>query len=115
MKKVVVLAFRGEKSCFLHALLNVIDMNEKGFDVKLIMEGQSPKLLSEITKKEDKLFSFYNEVKSKGLISAVCKGCANMMSTLEIAEKEGLPIVGDMKNHVSLAKYIEEGYEIITF
>jgi hypothetical protein len=38
-----------------------------------------------------------------------------MLGTLEIAEKEKLPIIGDMKNHVSLARYIEEGYEIVTF
>jgi hypothetical protein len=115
MKKIAVLAFRGEKSCFMHALLNVVDMNDRGFDVTLIMEGQSLKLLSEITKKEDKLFSLYNTVKTKGLISAVCRGCAKMLGTLEIAEKEKSPVIGDMKNHVSLARYIEEGYEIVTF
>jgi len=37
------------------------------------------------------------------------------MGVLEIAEKEKFPVIGDMKNHVSLASYIEKGYEIITF
>ncbi len=115
MKKIAVLAFRGEKSCFMHALLNVVDMNDRGFNVTMIMEGQSLKLLSEITKKEDKLFSLYSIVKTKGLISAVCRGCAKMLDVLEIAEKEKLPVIGDMKNHVSVARYIEEGYEIVTF
>jgi hypothetical protein len=38
-----------------------------------------------------------------------------MMGVLDIVEKEGLPLNGDMRNHVPLAPYVERGAEIITF
>lgn len=38
-----------------------------------------------------------------------------MMGVLEIVEEEGLPLNGDMRNHVPLAPYVERGAEIITF
>ncbi|HQN27380.1 MAG TPA: hypothetical protein PLT43_02430 [Mesotoga sp.] len=114
-KEVLILAFEGKKPCFLHALLNALDMHEKGFDVSVVLEGQSPSLLKEITLESDPLFPLYNKAKSKGLIKAVCYGCSKMMGALEIAEREGLPLNGDMSNHVPLAPYIDRGATVITF
>ena len=37
-KKVAIFAFNGKPMCFVHALLNTLDMKEKGYDVKLIIE-----------------------------------------------------------------------------
>ena len=35
MRKFVLFAFNGELMCFIHVLLNALDMQEKGFDVKI--------------------------------------------------------------------------------
>jgi hypothetical protein len=37
------------------------------------------------------------------------------MGSLDSAKEQGLTIVGDMMGHPSLAQYIDDGYEIITF
>ncbi|MDD2334107.1 MAG: hypothetical protein PHD38_06875 [Mesotoga sp.] len=113
--EVLILAFEGKKSCFLHALLNALDMFEKGFAVSVVMEGESPSLMKEITNEKDPVHEIYIEAKKRGLIKAVCYGCSKMMGVLEIVEKEGLPLNGDMRNHVPLATYVERGAEIITF
>ncbi|KUK90110.1 MAG: hypothetical protein XE02_0695 [Mesotoga infera] len=55
--EVLILAFEGRKSCFLHALLNALDMSEKGFAVSVVMEGESPGLMKEITNEKDADFS----------------------------------------------------------
>ena len=39
-RKIAVFAFEGELLCFGHALINAINFKEKGYDVKLIMEGE---------------------------------------------------------------------------
>ena len=33
MKKVVLFAFNGDFMCFIHVLLNALDMHEKGYEV----------------------------------------------------------------------------------
>lgn len=114
-KKVAFLSFKGEQSCFIHALLNVLDAHEKGMDSILIIEGPATGLIKELVNPENPLHELYLEAKNKGLIKAICKGCAKMMGTLDIAKKEDLPISGEMSNHVPLADYALGGYEIITF
>ena len=39
MKKVALFAFNGELMCLMHVLLNAIDMNERGQEVKIVIEG----------------------------------------------------------------------------
>jgi hypothetical protein len=38
-KQVLLVAFRGEPMCFVHVLLNALDMKERGYDVKVVIEG----------------------------------------------------------------------------
>ncbi len=46
MKKVLFYGMTGEKSCFMHVLLNAVDLHEAGYTVKVIFEGASVKLPS---------------------------------------------------------------------
>lgn len=114
-REVVVLAFQGKKSCFLHALLNVVDISKENMGVTLVMEGESLALLKEITLPSDPLHELYTRVKEGGLIGAVCLGCSRMFGVLELARREGLSINGQMDNHVPLAPYLKRGAQIITF
>jgi hypothetical protein len=43
MKKIALFAFNRESFCFVNVLLNALDMNEKGYDVKVIIEGSATK------------------------------------------------------------------------
>ena len=40
-KRLVLVAFNGEPVCLDHVLLNALDMEERGFDVKLVIEGSA--------------------------------------------------------------------------
>lgn len=64
-KKVVLFAFNGEFMCFIHVLLNALDMNEKGYDVKVVIEGSATKLVPELAKKGNPMFSLYEKAKSR--------------------------------------------------
>ena len=102
--------------CFAHVLLNALDMSEKGYDIKVIIEGSSTKLIKNFHEEQD--FPFrqqYLKVKENNLIDAVCKACATKMGSIEEVKAEGLPIKGEMSGHPSLASYVDDGYSIITF
>ncbi len=115
MKKVMLVVFNGDEMCFIHILLNALDMSEKSYDVGIIIEGASTKLIPELEKEAHFLHALWEKVKTKGLITGVCRACSNKMGTLKAAERIGLPIIGDMSGHPSLAALMDEGFNIITF
>jgi hypothetical protein len=115
MKKIALFAFNGELMCFVHVLLNALDMKEQGFEVKIVIEGSATKLIPDFGVEGNLLNGPYNKVRAENLIDGVCKACATKMGTAEDAKTMGLALLGDMWGHPSMAKYLKEGYEVITF
>ncbi|MBM7561719.1 DsrE family protein [Fusibacter tunisiensis] len=111
MTKVVYFAFNGDQMCFVHVLLNVLEMSEKGYDVKIVMEGEAVKLIEPLETSKNPL---YIKAKEKGLIDCICKACSAKLGVLEFNETVGIPVDGSMSGHPSMAKYLEEGFKIIT-
>jgi len=114
-KRVVLVAFNGDPMCFVHVLLNALDMKERGYDVKLVMEGSATGLIKELGDEKNPFAKLYSDVCEKKIIDCVCQACASKMGALEAVEAQGLPLCKDMKGHPSIAKYMEQGYEVITF
>lgn len=115
MKKTALFAFNGELMCFVHVLLNAIDMNEKEHEVKVIIEGSATKLVPELAKADNPMHRLYEKAKGLDLIDGACKACSNKMGVLETAKGEGLRLLDEMSGHPSMARFREEGFEIITF
>ncbi len=114
-KRIVLVAFNGEPMCFVHVLLNALDMQEKGYDIKVVIEGSATRLIKDMDNDDYPFVKQYRNVREKGLIDCVCKACAVKMQSLSAAEAQGLPLCNEMKGHPSLAQYIDQGYEVITF
>jgi len=115
MKKVAFFAFRGEYMSFIHVLLNAIDMKNEGYDVKIVIEGATTKLIPEMVMEGNPLQAPYEKAKTMGLVDGVCRACSSKTGTLEAAEVQGLRLLDDMSGHPGIARYIDQGYEIITF
>ncbi len=115
MKKVVLFAFNGESMCFAHVLLNGLDMKEKGYDIKIVIEGAATGLVPAMLQNGNMLNQLYKKAKNLGIIEGACKACSIKMGTLEAIETEGIPILEDMSGHPSFSQYQMRGYEIITF
>ena len=114
-KNVLLLAFQGELMCFAHALLHAQDLHENGFNVTIIIEGAATKLIPQLSEPSTPFHDLYQKVKDAGLIDCVCKACAAKMGTLPAAQQQNFTINGDVLGHPSLRRYIEEGYQVITF
>lgn len=115
MKKIALFAFNGEAMCFIHVLLNGIDMKEKGCDAKIIIEGAATKLIPDFEKPDSTLYGLYRKALERDIIDGACRACANKMGTLTHAEKLGMPLLDDMSGHPSMNRYLEKGFEVITF
>ena len=115
MKKVVLFAFNGELMCFVHVLLNALEMKTKGYEVKIVIEGSATRLIPEIAKEGNPMHQLYNKAKTLDLIDGACKACSNKMGVLDEIKAEDLTLLDDMSGHPGMAYYLEQGYEIITF
>ena len=115
MKKVALFAFQGELMCFIHVLLNALEMKKAGADVKIVVEGAATKLIGELRRENNPMHGLYVDTKTQGLIDAVCKACSTKMQAVADIEAEGLPFAGEMSGHPSMARYMDAGYEIFIF
>jgi len=115
MKKFILFVFNGDPMCFIHVLLNVLDMTEKGYEARIVMEGASVKLLPDLVKSDNPLNPLWNKVKDQNLVDGVCRACSHKLGTMDSAGEQNLSLLDDMKGHPSMSGYIEDGFEIITF
>jgi hypothetical protein len=115
MKKFALFVFNGDPMCFIHVLLNALDMKAKGSEAKIIIEGASVKLIPELVKSGNPLNGLWKKNFEAGLIEGVCKACSSKLGTLEASKEQGLTLLDDMSGHPSMAVYRDKGFEIITF
>lgn len=115
MTKVALFAFNGDAMCFVHVLLNALDMHERKLEVKIVVEGAATKLIPDLARDGSPLFQLCQKVRSLGLVAGVCRACATKMGTVEAAKAQNLTLLDDMHGHPGMAGFREAGFEIITF
>ena len=115
MKKIALFVLNGDPMCFIHVLLNALDMNKKGLDSKIVIEGAATKLIPELAKTKNPLHKLWVKAKEAHVIDGVCKACSQKMGTIDAAREQGLTLLDEMSGHPSMARYIAEGFEIISF
>ncbi len=112
-RKMALFAFNGTPMYFVHALLNALDMKEKGYDVKLVIEGDATEQVKELSDPQNPFSNLYIRAKQAGIIDCVCEACAIKTGAYESAEAQGLTLCGEMTGHPSIIRYMEDGYHII--
>ncbi|HOQ62683.1 MAG TPA: hypothetical protein PKZ39_01795 [Clostridia bacterium] len=111
MKKVLLYAMTGEKSCFMHVLLNAVQLHEGGAQVRVVFEGASVKLVKGL---EDTQNPVYLKAKQAGLLAGICLACSKTMGVYEDNLASGLPMLSDMSGHAGIKPYLDEGYEVVS-
>ena len=115
MEQSVFFAFRGDPMCFVHVLLNSLDLSKKGMGGKIILEGDAVKLVQEMVKPDHFLHQLYTKVREQDLIIGACKACSTKLGVKDAIEDEGIPLIGEMMGHPAMSEYIEQGYRVLTF
>ena len=115
MKKIALFAFNGELSCFAHVLLNALEMKNSGHDVKVIIEGEATKQVAFLRNETKPFADLYRRALAAGLVDCVCKACAAKSGATNAAIQQGLPLCGEMEGHPSIARYLDDGHEVLVF
>ncbi len=114
-KMAALFVFNGDPMCFIHVLLNGINLAESGYDVKIVIEGSATQLIPGLDEAGNPQRRLWQTVKEKGLIDGVCKACAAKTGVLDACNNQGLRLLDDMSGHPSMSAYMDRGYKLITF
>jgi hypothetical protein len=115
MRKVAMFVFNGSPMCFVHVLLNALDMHGRGDTVQIVMEGEATQLVAELVKPDNWLNGLWQKACSQNLVAGACKACAQKLGARESIQSLGLVLLDDMNGHPGMAAFRDDGFEIITF
>ncbi|HBI14779.1 MAG TPA: cytoplasmic protein [Desulfobulbaceae bacterium] len=114
MTRVVFFAFRSDPLCFMHAILNAIDLEENGMWGEIVVEGEATRLIPEMARPDHFLNRLYLQAKQRGMIYGACLACATKMGVAEAVAAEDILLIGDMSGHPPMATFIKQEYTVIT-
>lgn len=115
MKKILFFAFRDNPLCFIHVLLNSLDLAKQGMEGKIILEGEAVTLVPLMADPGHFLHPLYLQVRQQDLILGACRACSQKLKVAEAIEQHGIALIGDMAGHPAMSSYIKDGYTIVTF
>ena len=113
--KTALFVFNDDPLCFIHVLLNALDLHAHEQDVQVILEGASVKLVPIVLAPEHPLAHLFAQVREKGLLAGACRACAAKLGVAKDIEGTGVALIGDMSGHPSMRSYMDQGFQVITF
>eukprot|EP00906_Rhabdomonas_costata_P019365 RCo028302 len=130
-RKLLIVLFDDNVCKVLHALLYCIDLSEKGWDVKLLLEGAATKFVASgdgapsvkdscnmggCGNAQEKIRTLLAEVRSKGLLLGSCGTATKGTCTSEQIGSCGVRQLGGMREgHASIDLFLREGRELVVF
>lgn len=115
MQKTVLFAFRDDPLCFIHVLLNALDLDAKGVQAGIVLEGGATKLVALMATPGHFLNPLYVKARERGLFFGACRACSVKMGALSAVEGAGVPLLDYMSGHPGVAGYMEQGYAVLVF
>ncbi len=115
MKKIAIFVFNGAPMCFMHVILNGLDMQKRGYEVRIILEGVATKLVGKLEKPDHSLHQLWQKAREAELIEGACMACSRKMGVLDQVKAADIPLMDELNGHPGMARYLEEGFELLTF
>lgn len=99
----------------LHALLYSKELKEHGHKVVLLFDGAGTQWAAEWSKPDstDKLALMYRQLREEGVTQIICDFCATAFHVKSTLEENEVPLTAEYKGHPSIAKWADQGYQII--
>ncbi len=99
----------------LHALLYATELRDKGYEVVLIFDGAGTQWAEEFSKpdSDSKLLPHYKAFAGTGVEQIICDYCAGAFGVKENLQERQGPLVSEYKGHPSIAKWVDQGYQLV--
>lgn len=122
-RKLLFLLFSDDECRQNHALMYVLDLHAKGYDVKLIVEGPATRLLGGLAATEEvasRPATLLRNALESGIVAGACArasaGCATGDPARDVADPARaarVPLLSELAGHAGIEPYVREGYEIV--
>lgn len=101
-----------------NALAAAYDLKQKQHEVEILFQGAGTRWAGHLMNVGHPAHGLYNAVADR--VAGVSSGCADVFGAREGAEANGFSLIGDnaipgTSGLPSLARYLGEGYSVITF
>lgn len=113
---IVVLAdteTHGDLGRIANALTTGQECLEAGDDLEIIFDGAGTKWIAELAGTEHKLAPAFDAVRDQ--VAGACDYCAKAFGVHQAVQSSGIALLDEYKQHPSLRKRVEHGFEVITF
>lgn len=99
----------------VHALLYTKELKEHGHEVVLVFDGAGTKWVEEWMDPEsdNKYRPLYEELRKAGVTQIICDYCASAFQVKKKLQKRNAVFAGDYQGHPSIAKWADQGYQIV--
>jgi len=99
----------------VHAFLYAKELKEHGHEVVLIFDGAGTEWAEELSNPESpsKLKPMYEQLKQAGVVEIICDFCAGAFQVKDRLAQRQVPLTAEYAGHPSIAKWVEQGYELI--
>lgn len=88
------------------------EFKEAEGQIAVIFDGAGTKWIPEMAKSDHPLNPLFETIREQ---AGVCQFCANAFHVRKEVEATGVPLLAEHDRHPSLLRYVEQGYEVITF
>ena len=118
MNKVAVVILADDESHdnlgrVVNALELVKELKDNGDDVRVVFDGGGTRWAAKLVDKEHDIHPLLKAVEDK--IDGACRFCSKAFGVFEEVKEAGIPLLDEYDQHPSLRKYIQEGYQLLTF
>ena len=101
-----------------NALVIANDLKQRNETVLVFFQGTGSRWINELQKSEHPAFGLFNSIKDK--VAGVSNACAHVFGAADDVIKVGVTMLSEFEipgigGATSLAKYVQDGYAIITF
>ena len=115
MRKMALFVFDPEPGCLAHVMLNAFDMRNRGWEVKIVLEGEATKLVSILRNETKPFHDLYRRTLNEGLFDGVCRACATRFGAIQAAIEQNIRPCGEMDGHPAVGEYLADGWEVLVF
>ncbi|HDR00546.1 MAG TPA: cytoplasmic protein [candidate division WOR-3 bacterium] len=115
MKKLALFAFSPDPGCFSHVMLNALEMRDRGWEVKIVLEGEATKHVAVMRNETKPYHALYRRTLNEGLFDCVCKACATKFGVLQAAIEQDIKACDEMEGHPAVGRYLADGWEVLVF
>lgn len=130
-RKLLFVCFNNNSCAIMHALWYAEELHARGHTVKILFEGEATRALDG---DDAAVVEAIGNAQQRGFVAGVCKAASNAMGCSQApdvreamgkdgwksplhaaAERLGIPLLDGMHGHASVADFVDQGFEIVTF